>query len=221
MKNLIKADKAKILQHREDFVKSLRKEKDVQTILSKWYYNHLIPSTSKFRKWESVKELKNYLILRQSKQEDKKIIEQALRVQTVASAGDFDKITVTIEWKKSRMWGSNPSAEAVVDHLDGTRARYCSGSIGGCGYDKESTAIAQAVNQCNEFLKALYLKKDKNMKKDNRDLFGYGSGSGIFPMLEGGVGVSCYPKIFDKIGYTFNNVASGKTFDVYVIQRKK
>lgn len=137
-----------------------------------------------------------------------------------------------MEWKRSRMWGSNPSAECWYSFKDAAgqyNSGYCvSGSIGGGGYDKGSTAVANVLNQINEVLKPLYAKKDKHIKgiapnrqnEAHRDLFGYGSGYGILPSIEGGVGVSCYPKIFESIGYKFSTQASGKTFDVYTITKK-
>jgi hypothetical protein len=117
------------------------------------------------------------------------------------------------------MWGNNPTAEAEVytDYRD----VYNSGSIGGCGYDKESTAVANVLNQSNEVLKLLYTLKNKkcNVELKNNDMFSYGAGYGITPSIEGGVGVSCYNRIFNKVGYKFSKVSSGKTFDVYKIEK--
>ena len=123
------------------------------------------------------------------------------------------------------MWGANPNAECWYSYKDAEgnhRSGYVtSGSIGGCGYDKGSTAVAMCLNQINEVLKPLYVIKNNvvPMEQQNRDIFGYGSGYGILPSIEGGVGVSCYPKIFKSIGYKFTTQASGKTFDVYTITK--
>ena len=61
--------------------------------------------------------------------------------------------------------------------------------------------------------------KTKNAKLKNHEVFGYGSGYGILPSFEGGVGVSCYDRIFNKIGYKFETIASGKNFDVFKITK--
>jgi hypothetical protein len=67
----------------------------------------------------------------------------------------------------------------------------------------------------------MYLLKDvASTGVSNHNLFGYGSGYGLTPSIEGGVGVSCYPGIFDKLGYKFETIASGKTFDVFAITKK-
>jgi len=50
-----------------------------------------------------------------------------------------------------------------------------------------------------------------------REIFGYGSGYRVLPYFEGGVGVSCYPEIFKKIGFNFRQTASGKHFDAFEV----
>jgi len=198
----------------QEFIAGVNDENDIDKLTARYsYYGDLIPSSRKNYKWE-LQELKEYLIARKIKANDKYIAKQLTHLQTVENAGELESITVSVEWIKSRMWGNNPKADArVCDKQYGYN--YESERVSGCGYDKESTAISQAINQSNEFLKAMYLHKEKHPKADNRELFGYGSGYGILPRLEGGVGVSCYPKIFETIGYKWSNTASGKTFDVY------
>lgn len=115
----------------------------------------------------------------------------------------------------------NPSAEAKVVKMDGQCEYFHSGSIGGCGYDKTSTAVANVLNQVNGLLKLMYVKRNQNTKKELREIFGYGAGYGLIPKIEGGVGVSCYNRIMQSIGYSFKTLSSGKTFDVYVIEKVK
>lgn len=75
------------------------------------------------------------------------------------------------------------------------------------------------LNQSNSILKALYKVREKDTTTNLRDLFAYGAGYGICPRIEGGVGVSCYNAIFNKIGFEFKTSASGKSFDVYTITK--
>lgn len=201
------------------FTEELNKKENVKELLNGWQYSELLTKSKRSIAWE-LAALKDFLIHRKAKQTEKEIAKELKHLQTVEAAGEFTSITVSVEWKKNRTWGSNPNAEAMVEVEDQYKY-FQSGSIGGCGYDKNSTAVANAVNQCNEFLKAMYIVKEKELAEvKNRDLFGYGSGYGVLPRLEGGVGVSCYPAIFEKIGFTFKNTASGKTFDVYTISKK-
>lgn len=115
------------------------------------------------------------------------------------------------------MWGSNQTAESYVNGI----GNISSGLIGGYGYDKCSTAVAKVLNQVPQFRKLMFELKNKpsNVNKKNCELFGYGSGYGILPNFEGGVGVNCYDRILNTIGYEFKTVSSGKTFDVYKISK--
>ena len=217
--NLFKAIKAERAKRLQEFITGVNEETDINKLTAPYSsYGELIPRSRKGYNW-SLESLREYLIARKVKANDKELAAKLAHLQTVENAPDLKNITVSIEWKKSRMWGNNPKAEAKV-HTGNNYEYYNSGSIGGCGYDKESTAVAQVINQSNSFLKAMYLVKEKHPKADNRELFGYGSGYGILPRLEGGVGVSCYPRIFEKIGFSFSNTASGKTFDVYTVSPK-
>lgn len=227
MKNLIKAIEVEQKKRLEDFIFSINEVNEIKG-LQRWQYNDLLPKGKDVSKF-TFDSLKAYLISRREKAIYKAIEREVKKINTVANAGDLLEVKISIEWKRSAMWGSNPVAECwyAYNDKDGNRnSNYAkSGSIGGCGYDKQSTAVADCLNQINEVLKPLYLAKDKIQNpiqndSKNQDLFGYGSGYGILPSIEGGVGVSCYPAIFDKVGYKFSAVASGKTFDVYSITKK-
>jgi hypothetical protein len=222
MRNIIKAIEAKEKARLTDFITDLEKINEVQD-LNKWYYTELLPK-GKSLKESTLQEAKAYLIKRKEKQVFKSIERQVNRVLTIGKAGEFIEARISIEWKKSKTWGMNPSAECVYIYKDAegnTRTnRVFSGSVSGCGYDKQSTSVANCLNQIDEIVKILYTIKNDNLDQDNRDIFGYGSGYGITPSIEGGVGVSCYPRIFEKLGYEFKTIASGKTFDVYTITKK-
>lgn len=117
-------------------------------------------------------------------------------------------VAIVVEWHNSRTWGANPHARVSAER----RATY--GSASGCGYDKESAAIADAFNQNSEVLKILYDHAEAG------GAFPYGAitFAGL-PSFDGGCGVSCFYQIFEACGYTFRQVASGKMFDVYEITR--
>jgi hypothetical protein len=209
---LFRAIKAEKIKELNRFKAELKEETDVTAILDKWYYRSLITPAKKRATW-NLKELKAYLIDREIKKINKQIADKLTHLETVSAAGTFESINITVEWKRSQTWGNNPNATA--EFRGGKYDIFISGSIGGCGYDKESTAVAAALNQSNALLKALYIVREKDTKTELRALYGYGSGYGILPRFEGGVGVSCYPEIFAKIGYNWKKVSSGKTFDVY------
>lgn len=153
-------------------------------------------------------------IKKAKKEHDARLNKEIEKINFINSASDFKSLTINIEWKKSKMWGNNPRAIITGDSYAD------SGYIGGCGYDKESTAISQALKECNTFMKLLYTVKNDNIDKHNHELFGYGSGYGILPYYEGGVGTSCLYKICDSIGLQLKHIAGGSNYDVYEIIKK-
>lgn len=185
-----------------------------ETDLTMWRFKDLFPKGKTEKDFSTRAEAVEYLVKRVAKKQPKQIEKQAAMLTTISEAPDFSGMRISVEWKKSAMWGSNPRAEGA----DGW-GHYESGSIGGCGYDKGSTAVANVMNQSNGFLKALYLHAEKNQGVPLRELFGYGSGYGILPRIEGGVGVSCYPAICAAVGLKFETSASGKSYDAYRIEK--
>lgn len=221
MKNLIKRLEIQATKDLAKFKRELKGE-TVESIFNVWYYKNLMTPAKKRKSWK-LGELKAYLIERNTLQVNKRLAEQIERVNTISQAKDVEKITISVDWKKSRTWGNNPQAEIIVDYSDNTREVFNSSRVGGCGYDKESTAIAEALNQCNGLLKAFYTQKNRpcNIKRTNGDIFDYGIGGGVLPYFSGGVGVSCYYDNFKSIGFKFETVTHGKTFDVYQVTKKR
>lgn len=224
MKNLIKLVETEQKNRLESFINDINQLTD-RSQLDTWHYRDLLPKGKNVKDY-SFDTLKAYLIGRKEKAVYKAIEREVKRINTVANAGELVDIKINIEWKYSRTWGANPHAECWYGYKD-TNGNYCTGYVtgtaSGCGYDKQSQAVAVCLNQINEVLKPLYLIKNANPANNNsnHELLGYGAGYGILPSIEGGVGVSCYPSIFDKIGFEFKTVASGKMFDSYSITKKQ
>lgn len=122
-------------------------------------------------------------------------------------------LIITVEWKKSYMWGMNPTAW--------TNYGFRGTSIGGCGYCKLSTATAQALNDYLPILKLMYIKKNRviNQGINNHELLGYGSDYFTFPSFEGGVGVNCHQQIIEKLGLKWKSITHTDHVDVYSISK--
>lgn len=157
---------------------------------------------------------------RNQQEQIKKALEQ---IEKVSKAEDFNNpLIITVEWKKSRTWGSNPKAY--------TNYGFEGENISGCGYCKKSTATAQALNSHLPLIKLLYEKKNEALKsysspdddqnKINRSILGYGSGYGVLPYFEGGVGVSSHRNIIQGLGLVWEYVISTKNTDVFRIALK-
>ncbi len=175
------------------------------------------------------KELKNYTAKNPTEKDryTKYYNGQLATLEHVATAPTVTAVKIAVEWKKSQMWGHNPHTTAetwTTDENGATGYTETKGRASGCGYDKQSASIASALNENSALLKLLYIAEEKRLKgketrdKARRDVIGYGSGYGALPYFEGGCGVSCFYTIFKNCGFTFEQVASGKTFDVYTIK---
>jgi len=162
---------------------------------------------------------------REARKEARKEAKKAAETQAQKDQKPVKKITISIEWSKSRTGGSNPHAEAEVEYRDGTFERRDGFTASGCGYDKRSTVIAEIFNA---FLRYKLWQLSKTRIKG-----GHGTGSeGSAPYgitsygktsrgFSGGIGTSCYRSISEYIGGKFECVAEGKTFDVYTYSDKR
>lgn len=148
------------------------------------------------------------------KQEELNILEMIYNSESAIS-----EIVITVEWVKSRTWGMNPKANVTV-YKDSEYGKSRIGSresrfVSGCGYDKESTAIAEALN---EFLPVRRLLC-KAIDIDVSLPYGIANYSGI-PHFSGGVGSDCFWRVFEVLGFSVNHVSGTKTTDVWVITKK-
>lgn len=137
-------------------------------------------------------------VKRYDRQIEKEIEKTLLRFDEIANAPDLIFITVDVDFVKSMTWGYNPHVTVATNN--GTYY----GTASGCGYDKESAAVAQAFDQDLSILKTLYTLKEKALEigiLDNKIGLGYGSGYGVIPCFERGVGVGCFWNILKKAGF--------------------
>lgn len=116
-------------------------------------------------------------------------------------------VSVSVEWHKSAMWGYNPAAQVRAWNTVTT------GTASGCGYDKQSAAIADAFNNNPEIMRILY----EHAEKGGSFPYSVHVFAGV-PVFDGGCGVSCFRSVFAACGYTWRDVASGKTFDAYTLE---
>lgn len=139
--------------------------------------------------------------------EAQKLIE---KIEKFKNQPRVTRIAIMIEWSDSRTWGSIPHLLAKVWGVDGfigIMETTCSG----CGYDKESTVIADVFNAYLKY--KLFIVNDK---KENKP---YGvhliGGYTEIPYYDGGIGTECYYDIAEFIGGTFKCTASGKRSTAY------
>ena len=130
------------------------------------------------------------------------------KLQAAADAPALELLTVSVEWARSRTWGSNPTAtaKAYCDHT----VLETVGHASGCGYDKESAASASALNTSPAVMRVLY----DHAEKGGSFAYSVHTFAGI-PSFVGGCGVSCFRSVFEGCGYAWQDVAHGRSFDSY------
>lgn len=163
---------------------------------------------------------------RAAAQISKSAVKKIERLQLAASAPVLSSVSVSVHWTRNRTWGNNPTAEVYADG-------YTNGHASGCGYDKESAAIAEAFNASPAMLRVLYELAENALTGGYdprtgatctgytwRESIGYASGYDVLPYYEGGCGSSCFWAILEKAGFRVNHAGWGKRFDVWTLDRE-
>lgn len=125
-------------------------------------------------------------------------------------------IEIELVWRKGQ-YGWCPHAS--MRWRDADEHWHCdhnAGYAGGCGYDKTSSAVAEALNKhCKNWLYSIRNRRTKNKP------YGLSYYNGSFPIFEGGVGISCYKPVMEWLGWKFKHVASAKTYDKFIMFDKR
>ena len=177
------------------------------------YYEDLTPKTAEAlteagEGMPNVETLEK-IIKKHTRRAKKATAERLHKLAEVEDAELPQVINISVEWHRSAMWGYNPSATVAADY----RRTY--GKASGCGYDKESAAVAEALNANPEALKIIY----KYVNEGGTFPYGASVWAGL-PSFDGGCGVNCFHSIFEKCGYEWRQVGSGKMFNCYTIERR-
>lgn len=156
--------------------------------------------------------------------------ERATKGVLNALAAELPKqIRIDVNWKKNRTWGANPTSEVWTDEYLGE-----SRSVGGYGYDKESTAIAEPFNRSKQMAKIAIIAKYIDAKykdmdwreKDGKGIYTYSYGvrfsifhdNGIY--WEGGVGASSFMNCIKTAEYKMDSEFHQKHGDFYSLSLK-
>lgn len=157
------------------------------------------------------------------------------RIDSLKNQKPVRSLVISIEWRKSRMWGTNPHASVAIYYHDGLYTSQDGFTCGGCGYDKESTVIAEIFNQFLAYKLFQHVKKTRQkwVNNDGKKPLNYPYGISIrkykagenldgimYPEIDSryfsdAIGTDCYYAIARAIGGTFEHTASGKSFDVF------
>ena len=165
----------------------------------------------------TLEKVQQIAIKKASKEIEKQTAKKIDQVKNIDSTiENIEDINIIVQTKKTNL-GYQHKATLATDTL-----RIDGKYTGGWGYDKLSTAIAEVLNQYNPLMKLMYeyinnkMFEEGSLTINNHKVLGYGSGYGILPYFENGVGVSSFYKIFDNLGLKLTEV----TDEFYRITKK-
>ena len=165
----------------------------------------------------TLEKVQQIAIKKASKEIEKQTNKKMDQVKNIyATIENIEDINIVVQHKKTNL-GYQYKAILATDTLR-IEGKY----TGGWGYDKLSSALAEVLNQYQPLMKLMYNYIDDKMFEEgsltinNHKVLGYGSGYGILPYFESGVGVSSFYKIFDNLGLKLTEV----TENLYRITKK-
>lgn len=192
----------------------MKNYKKIKSNIKKWYAKQkkeikagaLFCASNGVRIDNPTKEQRAAELRRLDRAEAKKIAE----LDRIAIAPAVRCISLSTEWKKSRMWGNNPHTVAAI-FTDTDAARYF-GRASGCGYDKYSAAVTQALNACDSVRRLIienYNKLNKEMEHNGCYLY-----FDIIPALAtSGSGINAVKRVLTACGLTVRSEYNGKKED--------
>lgn len=170
---------------------------------------------------------------RAARELEKSYTKKLAKVERAENAAPPVTVSISVEWKRSSVWGYNPTATVTI--YDGNAWKQYTGTASGCGYDKLTAAVGSALNQSAAILNMLYTAKEKAYKRskaaeraewkkygseNNCDAIHYGAGYGILPYFEGGTGWSSFAGVFAACGYKITESRSAKYSDYFYIEKR-
>ena len=195
---------------------------------------------------------KGHVVLQEDVDKARQYLEKSLpkvigmwtrRLEDADKAGKLIELTIRVEWSRSSAYGSNPHAFAYLSYEDekyGTNSAMGEARASGCGYDKRSAAVCEAL--CFNHRKkddygvarlAARASLDRFVIEHGEELWKeYAIDRTPIPHFNfSGKGMSTFTRLFKRIGCRFDPAPAVKDYlidytetnrgtDVYHIIRK-
>lgn len=164
-----------------------------------------------------------YACIRSQKEFSKSLTKKFARLETIANAPEVKSVSISVVWTKNKTWGYNPTATVTIQTTNGYFHE--EGHASGCGYDKQSAAVGEALNKSNAIIKMLCDKKEtavndtNDFEYSNEKYIAYGAGYGAIPYFEGGVGMSSFERVFNECGFILKTRNETKTTNYYYFEK--
>jgi hypothetical protein len=194
----------KISQENNYFDSLILDIKNLESHNLTWQIKDQLPKGKKIKGF-TLESLKIYLLERVDKNRLKAIEAINKEYDSIENAPDFKSLNISIDWKRSQMYGMNPTATLEV-WTERSYASYTA-KVTGCGYCKLSAVMSDVFNQSLSLRKLIL----------NNDRLTYGLKDTYFSGR--GVGVNTLQNAFDCLGLKLKLIATGKTFDVFTVNR--
>lgn len=164
--------------------------------------------------WETLDDFKNDCIKRIIKVRNKKRDDFTTLCDELESIALVKEIKISVDWKRSQLYGLNPMAEVSAWTEKGEVYITKSRRVTGYGFCKLSTAVAEALNDNKAIMSIMHVCESENLPYGVNAF--HRQPNAIFV---GGVGVDCYFEVFDAIGLVCTEVSNADTFNSYYIYR--
>lgn len=138
------------------------------------------------------------------------------KLEKANNAGELVGLEIVVEWHKSRTWGMNPTADCFIIYRNekGYIESYITkGSASGCGYDKQSAAVNDAISETPELMRFVL---------ENEKIWNYYAVEKLpFPRFSfGGKGISTIESVFRDLDGWKTDESHGKAFDAYKFKKE-
>ena len=153
-----------------------------------------------------------YATERAARRIDKETAAAIDHAEKISNAPAVEGITIYINWTRSS-GTMNPHAEVKV-YTD-RRTYTARGSAYGGNYNKESAAIAEALNEIDAALKIIYDQRENDINIYGTALYS------AAPKYEGGTGVNQIEKILKESNIILISHDETKTTDHYYFERRE
>jgi hypothetical protein len=157
-----------------------------------------------------------------------KFLNKLKYIELLETSPKIKRLEITVNYTNGSIYGTQAQADIYADDGNGWEL-YKGAKTGGCGYDKESTTTADALNQIRplfvliaERLEKLPQKQiyDYLTRKNGREFLGYGFDfwGGKIGSFSGGVGFSCHEDILKNLKMKETTRHFGKNENFYIFE---
>lgn len=195
VKQMIKGYKTQLNNINKFFNDKIRNAKKASKV---WVGRYLVENPTDHQRATAIKDI------------EKTRAKYLAKLEAANNAEKLTNIRIDVNWHKSSTWGHNPTAEVWT-----SGGFYNTGRASGCGYDKESAAVDEALSG-SPSLQRFLIENAAKIK----NAYGLSTYAGLIQLNISGKGMSELLRIFKSVkGWEICEM-HGRSFDGYKIYKK-